>query len=462
MTVLFVALLATSRPGGEACRAEPVPDLSSRPGEDWEAFLGPTANGRSSLSGLAAPWPASGPPVVWHVPLGEGYCAPAASRGRLLVFDRSGDENRLRCLRAETGQPLWENSSPTDFTDMFGYDGGPRASPVIHDDAVVTLAADGRLECRGLVDGVRRWQIDTRAAYHVVPNFFGAGGTPLVLDDPAGPLVIVPVGGSPPGSAPPAPERLDLVKGLDSGLVAFDLTTGRERWRASGELASYSSPLGVVLEGERRVLAWMRDHLIVVDPADGTVVSRFRWRAEELFSVVAANPVVNPLVADTQVLLSETYGPGSVLLEVTRAGIVPRRQDRPGGRPRDALRAHWATPILHEGHLYGSSGRNSGDARLVCVEWESGQVRWTAGDLGRASVTLADGHLVVLGEFGDVVLVRAAPEAYEEVSRSRLVDPDTGQPLLTAPCWAAPVIARGLCFVRGQGRLVCIDLVNEP
>jgi len=28
-----------------------------------------------------------------------------------------------------------------------------------------------------------------------------------------------------------------------------------------------------------------------------------------------------------------------------------------------------------------------------------------------------------------------------------------------APCWAAPVIAHGYLYLRGQGRLVCLDLL---
>ena len=84
----------------------------------------------------------------------------------------------------------------------------------------------------------------------------------------------------------------------------------------------------------------------------------------------------------------------------------------------------------------------------------------------------ADEHLIVLGEFGDLVLVKATPDRYAEVSRTRLVGLATDTPnaasrgtqenrveLLVAPCWAAPVIAHGYLYVRGQGRLVCLDLL---
>ena len=435
--------------------AAELPDISSRPGEDWGAFLGPTGNGRSGVTGITTPWPAAGPRVLWHVPLGEGYCAPAAARGRLVTFDRVGAAMRTRCLEAETGRQIWEQSYASDYRDMFGYDGGPRAAPVIHGDRVLTFGPEGRLECRALADGASLWHVDTSAAYDVVPNFFGVGAAPLVVAVDGGEIVVVQVGGSPPGAAPPAPERLDLVKGLDSGLVAFDLATGRERWRASAQLASYAAPVPAALGGRTRIVAWLRDDLLVVDPATGGVVAEYRWRADELFSAVAASPVV----AGDRVLLSECYGPGSVLLDL--AGGDPRvvwRDRTP--RPRSALMAHWATPIFHEAHLYGASGRHAGDAVVACVEWATGAVRWTEPGLGRASMVLADGHLVVLGEFGDLVLARATPTAFDVVSRARLVAADS-TPLLSPPCWAAPIVARGLLFVRGARQLVCADLLAE-
>jgi outer membrane protein assembly factor BamB len=199
----------------------------------------------------------------------------------------------------------------------------------------------------------------------------------------------------------------------------------------------------------------MRDELIVVDPATGDVAATFRWRADDLFSAVAASPVVR----GDRVLLAECYGPGSVLLDLSGAGIEEVRRDGPGRRPERALRSHWATPILHGDHLYGVSGRNSGDAAIVCVDWETGRVAWSTGGFGRASLTLADGHLLVLGEFGELALLKADPAACVEVSRVRPADPASGAALLEPPCWSAPVVARGLLYARGKGRLVCFELM---
>ena len=155
---------------------------------------------------------------------------------------------------------------------------------------------------------------------------------------------------------------------------------------------------------------------------------------------------------------------------MTAAGLQAVRQDPAGSRPNRSLKSHWATPVLSDGHLYGSSGRNAGDAQFVCAEWKTGAIRWSEAGLGRSSAVWVDGHLIVLGEFGDLELVKATPEKYAEVSRVRLVAPAADDrkavqgktaELLVAPCWAAPVIAHGYLYVRGQGRLVCLDLLES-
>ena len=459
--ILFVAI-ALITPSSPLPAAEPAPaaDLSTREGEDWGTFLGPSGTGSSSLAGIASPWEANGPRVVWQAAIGEGYCAPAVAGGRAFLFDRVANRLRLRAVEAETGRPLWEAGREVVYTDSFGYDGGPRAQPVVAGHRVLTFGPDGRLECRAIIDGSLLWEVDTSATYHVVQNFFGVGTAPLVV----GPLrvgaeertlVVVQVGGSREGANPAAPERLDLVKGLDSGLVAFDIVSGAEVWRATNQLASYSVPVLATIGGRPLILAWMRDELVAVEPVTGKLLDRFRWRSDELFSVVAASPVVS----GDQVLLSECYGPGSVLLALENDAFREVRRDKPGARPRQALKTHWNTPVLRDGYVYGSSGRNAGDAQLVCVNWATGVVGWSEGGLGRSSVTLVDDHLLILGEYGDLVLARATPEKYEEVSRVRPLDAASGRELLAPPCWAAPVIARGLVFVRGTGRVVCLDLM---
>ena len=81
---------------------------ADRPGEDWPAFLGPRGDNRSNEAGLQLVWPATGPPLVWSLPLGESYGICSISRGRCFQFDYRQGDPVLLCLDCRSGQLLWQ------------------------------------------------------------------------------------------------------------------------------------------------------------------------------------------------------------------------------------------------------------------------------------------------------------------------------------------------------------------
>ncbi|RMH21603.1 MAG: hypothetical protein D6696_05465 [Acidobacteria bacterium] len=440
-------ILSTLAAGGAfAAGGEPAADLSTRTdGSDWPTFLGPNRDGKSTETGIRKDW-SDGLPIRWQMEVGEGYSAPSVARGRLFVFDRVGDSARLTAVHSETGEVLWRREYPTHYEDMYNYSGGPRAAPVIDDGRVYAYGVEGRLRCHRAADGELLWEVDVARTYGVKQNFFGVGSTPIVDRD----LLIVPVGGSPPDS--PGIQSGEVVPN-GTAIVAFDKASGEERYRVGDELSSYSSPLVRTIDGRRLGLYFARGGLLAFDAAGGELAFHFPWRAKKLESVNAATPVV---VGD-RIFLTESYGPGGVLLEV--AGGKPRVvwQDP---RRDQAMACHWSTPIHHRGILYGSSGQSSGDAELRAVELGTGKVRWSKPGLRRSTLIYADGHLVVLGEYGELWLVEATPERFHLVTETVLKEGD--RPLLQHPAWNAPVLAHGLLYLRGKDRLVAVELIPPP
>jgi outer membrane protein assembly factor BamB len=411
---------------------------------DWPRFLGPFGTCVSPETGIRTNW-TGGLRVLWQLPVGEGYCAPTVANGKLFHFDRRGNQVRLTAYTADAGKELWRFEYPTEYRDKYGYDGGPRACPVVDGERVYCYGPEGILHCLAAGDGKPIWKVDTQATYKVVQNFFGVSGVPVIEGD----LLIVPVGGSPAG---PDPDDFRDLKSNGTGLIAFDKLTGKERYRTTDALASYSSPTVTEVAGKRIGLYWSRHKLIGFDPANGTVAWQFPWRAKILESVNAANPVV---VGD-RVLLTECYGVGGVLLRVTPNGPEVVWKDDADSR-RKRLECHWNTPIHVNGYVYGSSGRNTDNAELRCVELATGDVKWREPELGRASLTLVDGHFVVLTELCQLLLVKPDATRFAEVGRMNLGR--SGADLLKPPCWASPVIAGGRLYVRGAGRLVCLELI---
>ena len=427
---------------------------------DWPRFLGPHANGTSDETGLADKWPTGGPPLVWEKTIGSGYSAPSVRGSLLVLHHRVGDEEIVEAMDAATAKPVWRFAYPTGFRDPFGYNNGPRCTPLLTENRCYTFGAEGTLLCLDLQTGKQVWRRDTAKDWEVPEPFFGVGSTPILEDG----KLIVQVGGQP-----------------DSGVVAFDAQTGKTLWESVGEKnwsglpkigwrgeapvvwkrhdkqASYSSPVAATIHGKRHLLVLMRQGLVSLDPQTGTVNFSYWFRCENEYTVNAINPVV---LDDLVFLSSSYYKLGSVVLRVAPDGKSVTQVWRD-----TVLEIHFTTPVLHDGFLYAFSGRNEPDADFRCVHLKTGELKWirdekwahgstkTPDKYGRGSAILADGKLIVLGEGGLLGLFKPNPQRDEEISRFQI-------PQLHYPCWPAPVLSRGRLYLRSEDRLVCLNVAK--
>ena len=427
--------------------AKPKPLPAGAVTHDWPSFLGPTHNAVSSETKLTRTLP---PPLVWEFPRGEGYTSPAVVGDRLVFLHRVRNEEAVECLHPETGATHWRFTYPTAYEDRYGYNNGPRSSPVIDRGRVFTMGAEGKLHCLDLASGKVIWKRDLRTEYRVPQDFFGTASTPLV----EGRALIVNVGarGGP-------------------CVVGFDVESGREAWRAGTEWGpSYASPVPATLHGQRRVLVFAGGEsnpptggLMCIDPSNARVNFTFPWRSRSYESANASCPVV----FDNKVFISASYRTGGALLEV-----------RPDFTHRvlwttQEFALHFNTAIHQNGYLYGFDGRNEPDASLACVDAATGKVVWRetpewSESLGgrpevlgiyRGSLLAVDGQFLCIGELGHLLWMDLTPKGYKEVSRSWL--------FAARETWCPPVLSRGLLYVAQNARdavrktgprLLCYDL----
>lgn len=426
--------------------------------QDWPRFLGNRFDGSVEDSNFSIDW-TKPPAVAWSIDVGDGYGLGTVSNGRFFQLDASRQfdavtsrlvsRERLRCFDFVSGTEIWSKSNSFQYSDLLGYEDGPRTSPTVVGDRVITYGVTGMLKCRDVKDGQEIWSVDTNAKYGVVQNFFGVGSSPLVLDG----KVIVMVGGSPPEDQNVAPMQLDRVTHNGTAVVAFDLVNGREVWSTGDDLASYSSPRPITIDGSDYVLVFARTGLLLVDPVKGSTQWQFEHRASIRDSVNAMVPVVS----GDQVFISECYELGSALLQVSKTQARVIWKDPPRDRRRQAMRSHWATPILVDGFLYGCSGRNAPDSDLRCISWETGEVEWVDPRRTRSSVARFGEHLVLLEERGLMQILRVNPKQLEVVAEWDL-SKDQGDRLgIKYPCWAAPVIVGNRILVRGTDKILCLD-----
>jgi outer membrane protein assembly factor BamB len=441
--------------------------------EDWPRFLGPRGDNTSAETGLIEKLPASGPPVVWEREIGTGYSAPSVLGTRLVLHHRQGNEEVVQSLDAVTGQPGWRHAYPSQFQDPYGYNNGPRCTPLLTTNRCFTFGAEGRLVCLELEAGRLVWQRETANELEIPPAFFGVGSTPLLEGD----RLIVMVGGQP-----------------NSGVVALDPATGKTLWQNVGQTnwhgvpmhgwpgertyrwtgveksASYASPFAVTIHGQRHLLCVMRQGLVSLNPTNGAV-NFTRW-----FQSVGNDSVnaMTPIVQEDLILISGAYfRVGSVLLrvrpdgksydEVWRSPRDYQERDADGRPVQPVLEMHWSKPNVVDGFLYAFSGRDEPDATFRCLELKTGKVMWTRDErapkrahtelnvFARGSTILAEGRLYALGEGGLLGIFTPSPKECLEVSRWQV-------PSLHYPCWAAPVLSNRRLYLRSEDRLVCLDL----
>lgn len=87
---------------------------------------------------------------------------------------------------------------------------------------------------------------------------------------------------------------------------------------------------------------------------------------------------------------------------------------------------------------------------LKCIELTTGELMWQDRSVGKGSLIAAAGHLLVLGERGDLAVVEATPEAYREKGRV--------QALPSTRAWTPPSLSGGRIYVRDLENIACLDL----
>jgi outer membrane protein assembly factor BamB len=454
-TLLQAVLAQAMRPAVARAQArvhtKPRPLSKSAVTHDWPSFLGPSHNAVSTETPLSRTLP---PSLLWELPKGTGYSSPAIAGDRLLFLHRVGNEELVECLHPETGARHWNFRYPTDFEDRYGYNNGPRSSPVLDGDRVYTVGAQGQIHCLDLRSGKLVWKRDLAAEYKVPQDFFGTSSSPLV----EGSLLVLNVG------APGGP-----------CVAALDKATGREVWRAGKEWGpSYASPVPAVIHGRRRVFVFAGGEstppsggLLSIDPANGRIDFALPWRSRSYESVNASCPVI----FDNKVFISASYRTGGALVQIT-----PDFTHKTLWTTQE-FGLHFNTPVHENGYLYGFDGRNEPDASLACLDASTGKAVWRVTPEWNETITLrgerrqqpvgtyrgsllsVDGHYLCLGELGHLLWMDLTPKGYKEVSRCWL--------FAARESWALPVLSRGLLYVVQNTRdflngtpprLLCYDL----
>jgi outer membrane protein assembly factor BamB len=412
---------------------------------DWPHWRGLHYDAHSDETGLADSWPAEGPPVLWTQEIGQGYSSAIAVGNCVYTQAQTLTEQKVLALDADTGETVWEHRYGWPY-DPGGMYPGPRATPTWADGKLYIAAPDGLILCLDAADGREIWSVNINKRFAGRGTEFGYSSSPLVIDG----KVILPVGGP------------------FASVVALDADSGATVWKSGSAVASYCSALPITFVGQRQVVVFLQNELAGFDLQSGLLL----W--ERLYSTGYDEHAAAPLYEEPYLRTMQPFRGGSDLFILqTLAEDMPSPPASPTNeegninecrlklvRIDKQMSNDVASSALVDGFVYGFDLREIQSRRqrpsrgeFRCMDFKTGEIRWSSKTIGQATIAAADGKLFLLNDSGEAILVRATAERCEELARTEVFRGEV--------CWTAPCLHRGRLYLRSPTKLACL-YVDKP
>jgi outer membrane protein assembly factor BamB len=296
----------------------------------------------------------------------------------------------------------------------------------------------GHLHCFDARSGDVLWKRDCLKEYQIRMPIWGIAASPLVEKD----LLIVQIGGT------------------GACLAAFDKKTGQEAWRALDDRASYSAPIMMEQAGRRVLVCWTGDHVAGLDPTTGKVHWKHPFKPNRMVINIAT-----PVVEQDRLFLTSFYD-GSEMLRVPPDKLSVEslwRREGVDERNTDALHSIMATPYFEGDYVYGVDSYGE----LRCLDAATGDRLWESKE-ATPPARWSNIHMVrngrrmfLFNERGELIIARLSPRGYQEISRTKLIEPTTDQLRQRGGvCWAHPAYANRHVFIRNDKELLSASLAK--
>lgn len=401
--------------------------VTSLSADEWLQYRGPNHDGTSAEL-IRTNWNDAPPRQIWKVPLNFALSSFTIGGGRAYTqaLRRVDTQKQEFCLalNADTGAELW--ATPLGLGDYpnggVGSDDGPRSTPTIDGDRVYVLTSYLRMACLDAATGQQVWSKDFVADFGATVIAWQNAASPLIVGD------LIFMNCNAPGGR----------------LLALRKQDGTVAWQRYDDRMTQSTPVAATIQSVPQIIFFAQSGLVSVAPDTGEVL----WHYAFPYSVSTG---ASPVAADDTVFCSAAYGVGAGAVRISKSGATLSTQEI--WRTPGANMNHWATPVYHDGYLYGIFGHSL--YHLGCVEVATGIETWahndanSPGSYNLGGVLKVAGHILMLTTRGELVLAKADPTTYTEVARLKAV---------TGRCWNVPAISNGRIYVRSTSEAAAYDV----
>ncbi|QEG22628.1 outer membrane protein assembly factor BamB family protein [Mariniblastus fucicola] len=433
-----------------SCLAILVSASAAMAQQDWPRWMGSDRTNTWNETGLIESFPEGGPKILWRTPIAGGYSGAAIADGKVLITDFVTDANvkignferrefdgteRILCLNESDGKVIWKHEHAVRYT--ISYPSGPRCTPVIENDRVWTLGAEGNLFCFNLEDGKILWEKDLRKEYNTTAALWGYAGHPLIDGN----------------------NLITLAGGEGSHIVALNKNTGEEVWRAlTAPEQGYSPPTIISAAGVRQLITCRPDAITSLNPEDG----------KEYWSVpyeATSNSIIMTPLHFGDYLYIGGYSKKSLLIKLN--SMEPTATEFWRNKGRAAISAINVQPYLDVENQIAYGMDQTGDMRALKLP--EGELLWATSEpsskrrTGNGTVFIVregkTDRFWLFNDYGFLIIAEITKDGYKEIDRTKVIEPSNnafGRQVV----WSMPAFANKRAYIRNDNEIICVDLAK--
>ena len=384
---------------------------------DWPNWRGPDYNGISQETDWFEKWGSSGPKRLWNASVGTGFATVSVADGRVFTMGNKSNRDTVYALEEATGDILWRHSYSEALGDGL-YDGGPNTTPTVDSEYVYTLSKTGKAFCLEASTGDEVWNKDLKKLYRVTTPNWGFASSPLIHGD-------------------------KVVYNVGSRGIALNKKTGSLKWKTGSGKSGYATPVRYDHRGTEAFIMFGSSSAYGVNAATGKQL----W--SKSFKTSASVNAADPVLYDGKIFLTSNTRDGELIeLRGTSTRSIWKNRN---------MRIHFNAGVVIGNYFYGADGRVERGNTVRCINMKTGETEWTKSSIPCASITAADGKLIILSRNGDLYITEASPARFKQLARSKV---------LSGTCWTPPVLANRSVYVRNSRgtlyKLQMSEMVVEP
>jgi len=393
-------------------------------------WRGENRNGIYEDDNLLREWPKDGPELLWSLKdLGKGYSSATVTDDAIFVSGMKDSSDYLTKLSLD-GKQLWQIKYGGSWYKTFP---DTRGTPTIENDKIYLISGNGVLVCINSKNGSIEWSFNAFEKYKGAYGEWGICESLLLVDDK---VIYTPAG-------------------HETTMVALNKESGKELWKTESinDTSGYVSPI-LVKRGDKNIIVnVLAKNIIAVDAKNGDILWKkyyYDINSEHSKQVWKRSPEINtnsPIFFEDQLYITSGYNHTGVMFKLNEDGSKAEQL-----WTDSVLDVHHGGAVLVNGFLYGANWINNRSGEWCCINWKTGEKKYSKEWKTKGSIVSADDLLFCYEEkSGFIALVNANPDKFDIKSTFQV-------PMGTGPHWSHPVIDEGILYIRHGDALMAYKI----